>query len=714
MSKLRLIFYLVLILLINSIQATNVKALIYSIDDNIYIPLLYSFNKYAEDNNLNVTLTFTSLTNHNTTSYVNNYGLVIDSLLQKKTNKYDLFFYYSAHSKKYGPYLENLDELLPREHIQMFDPEILSTSCIYDNKTVGLPFAVYITTLYSNNDLLTKYNMPIPKTWDELLQTGKLIYNNELNENNDDTDLIPYNGLFNDGDYGILSIYEMINSYRDSNSSPYPETKSDATIEALKMMKSLKEELDPKFYFQMKEKYTIERTNTGEAIFLKFWYKKHNPVFNTTAIPGGKPGVSGSIMSAYNMGINRFSTSDKKKAAAEVIKYMTSKKIQREYMIAQHVFSGIESLYQEKEVCDIVNCEIIKQAKPFSTMHFTTNHYDMDHYMEKYRNYIYEYLYGNHSIDEVLDSIIEMTKHTTFTIKGSNTIYGLGILIVFIIFSIIIPLSAIFLFMDDFRYQFRILSNTIWIISLIGCFILLCSVLTMFGDVTVLKCKLRTITITFGLTISLLPILYILIVNFPEDNEITYWINNNKYNFFIIVILISTILNIILLFAPFGITQVTMTDGRTFEKCLIYESFGKITFHLTLFLEVFMILYVLLLIFNDWNVREIYYETRLFLATMMIDILNIFLYNVFCNINIINNVLYSTIISVILLMFSISNYLFIYGIRILIGLIRKKPRYIEKGKIIKKHNSINKNNYDDHNNSSIRSSCTITKSNSDF
>jgi len=45
--------------------------------------------------------------------------------------------------------------------------------------------------LYSNEDLLIKYNKPIPKTWDELIKTCKYIIDKE-----NDPELICCNGLF--------------------------------------------------------------------------------------------------------------------------------------------------------------------------------------------------------------------------------------------------------------------------------------------------------------------------------------------------------------------------------------------------------------------------------------------------------------------------------------------------------------------------------------
>jgi len=59
---------------------------------------------------------------------------------------------------------------------------------------------VGFSALYSNKILLEKYDKPIPKTWDELIETAKYIMEQE-----NDPQLIAYNGLF-DGKYLIFNI----------------------------------------------------------------------------------------------------------------------------------------------------------------------------------------------------------------------------------------------------------------------------------------------------------------------------------------------------------------------------------------------------------------------------------------------------------------------------------------------------------------------------
>jgi len=59
--------------------------------------------------------------------------------------------------------------------------------------------------LFSNQILLDKYKKQAPKTWDELLNTSKYIYDEEKKKNNT---IIRYNGLF-DGNKNNLIFFLM-------------------------------------------------------------------------------------------------------------------------------------------------------------------------------------------------------------------------------------------------------------------------------------------------------------------------------------------------------------------------------------------------------------------------------------------------------------------------------------------------------------------------
>jgi len=90
---------------------------------------------------------------------------MIDNLLQKKTKKYDIFFYYGTYTKRYGKYFINLEDWLPKEHIDMYDPQIISKSCLYNNKVVGLvKYNIVLIIFFSKRIIYVKkftYNKKI-------------------------------------------------------------------------------------------------------------------------------------------------------------------------------------------------------------------------------------------------------------------------------------------------------------------------------------------------------------------------------------------------------------------------------------------------------------------------------------------------------------------------------------------------------------------------
>eukprot|EP00833_Pecoramyces_ruminatium_P004175 jgi/Orpsp1_1/1178207/evm.model.c7180000064420.1 len=133
------------------------------------------------------------MTNLNFTVTMGNSSEMIESLLKKRNNKYDIYFYDNMYAKRYCPYLLDLKKKLPRDHLMMYDEHIISEICGCQDKIVGLPAVIATNALFSNKVLLDKYHKEIPKTWEELIITGKEILEKEKALNN--TELIGYNGL---------------------------------------------------------------------------------------------------------------------------------------------------------------------------------------------------------------------------------------------------------------------------------------------------------------------------------------------------------------------------------------------------------------------------------------------------------------------------------------------------------------------------------------
>lgn len=143
------------------------------------------------------------------------------------------------YSPRYAPYFIDLGDWLPAEHMSHFSSGIATQSCKYKDKWVGLPITYEFNVLYCNTNLLKKHNKKIPKTWNELLEIGKYIRDNDENSN----ELLLYNGFFPYSEAIVYSTQEFIYSFRNEKNFPYPEYTSREAENALNKLMEIKEEL---------------------------------------------------------------------------------------------------------------------------------------------------------------------------------------------------------------------------------------------------------------------------------------------------------------------------------------------------------------------------------------------------------------------------------------------------------------------------------------
>ena len=104
---------------------------------HFYSSLVNGFNEYSKKNNLDITLDITILTPENTTSGVEDYSTYIDDLLKRKSQKYDIYFYYGSNSYRYSSNFENLYNYLSKEELDNYFEEILNSG-VYDGVLTGI------------------------------------------------------------------------------------------------------------------------------------------------------------------------------------------------------------------------------------------------------------------------------------------------------------------------------------------------------------------------------------------------------------------------------------------------------------------------------------------------------------------------------------------------------------------------------------------------
>jgi len=438
----------------------------------------------------------------------------------------------------------------------------------------------------------------------------------------------------------------------------------------------------------------------------------HLPTIKATALPGHTKGVSGSYVISTNLGVNNYIDEGRKKAAIEFMKFITLKETHKKYIINNHFFSGITELYNDEEVCNVIECDIIKNVYPFSFMDNDVNLFGNDDYQKKYREIIFKYLYDDEPLDDVLKKVEDISKVYSFSLKKDESDIGFIIFIIFLVLFSCTALSLIFLFIKKLEKKFRFLSKDLWIITILGSLILMSSVLTLYGDVTNENCHLRTALINVGFILSICPSLHKLITNFPKRNKISIWIENNKYIFILIIMILTMGLNGIFVISLYDLENLITSDEKNYIKCVMNNTIGGLVYYIIQIYDIFMLLISLFLIFLEWNLKETYLDVNFLATALFMDILSLILLNIVDNIKFKGYIIYNTLLAINILFFSITNHLFIYLIRIIPMIGKDNESFEDSKKFLGKVSNVNSKRFTFTNSSSNNTSSNNVESTS--
>ncbi|OUM63868.1 hypothetical protein PIROE2DRAFT_9538 [Piromyces sp. E2] len=96
------------------------------------------FNDYSRIHQLNITLNLIIYLPNNSSADVDNFIDMVESTLKRTPEKYDLIFYDNSYTSRYGEYLLDLRHRISTDHLALFHPDLLSETCTYHDKIVGI------------------------------------------------------------------------------------------------------------------------------------------------------------------------------------------------------------------------------------------------------------------------------------------------------------------------------------------------------------------------------------------------------------------------------------------------------------------------------------------------------------------------------------------------------------------------------------------------
>ena len=407
-------------------------------------------------------------------------------------------------------------------------------------------------------------------------------------------------------------------------------------------------------------------------MFIKYWNLGYSPNYNISPLPGIKEGISGTVVGGFNLGINKYIKEEKQKAAVTAFKHITSKEIQKKIVVMDyHYFSAIPSLYDDMEVCEVVDCGFFKSIQPIVRPISAIADYNT--YSEHFRKYIYDYLYGNNiSASEALKKINDITRFYEITIKTDDSVVGLILFIIPLIFITIMVVSLFLLRYFKLRKYFNFLPVDFWILTIIGNIMTICIGYFGYGELSPLKCQFKLLFFSLGFSFNFVPILYKLVVDFPIINKKSLWVEKHRYLFFFFFIFIDIVFNSI----SIGLSSYRVDNIES----LIYPSFKvcKVNYNMNSFIvgvihayKVLLILVMGLLVFLEWNLLIMAYDVRLISTILITDTFYIIFFITFYYIEFKEYLVYYAMNQCFYIIFSLSNYMLLYGTRVILIVLQK-------------------------------------------
>ncbi|ORX79943.1 hypothetical protein BCR32DRAFT_269169 [Anaeromyces robustus] len=234
-------------------------------------------------------------------------------------------------------------------------------------------------------------------------------------------------------------------------------------------------------------------------------------------------------------------------------------------------------------------------------------------------------------------------------------------------------ISLIFLFLENFNPFFEFLSIDDWIYTVMGSIIIISICFTKYGKFKQWNCFIKPILLNYGFTFNFLPVLQKLITNFPVQNKVSDFVQNHKYCFYLAFMTICTTLSIILSFSPFNIEiRYVEGEGQNFEVCRMKGFITHFVVYLIILVVFIMMVTILFLVFVEWNIEKTLFEVRVILSAIYANLLLLIIYFILFFTSINSFTSYYLMQGSILVISSLTNYILLYGYRLIMAFFKKQ------------------------------------------
>lgn len=238
-------------------------------------------------------------------------------------------------------------------------PSIVANNTVA-GKLVAMPWYSDAGLLYYRKDLLEKYHLKTPVTWEELSASAKKIQDAERAAGNDKMWGFVWQGRASEG--LTCDALEWVTSYKGGSiidSKGRITANNPGAIKALDTAASWVGTITPKAVLNYGEEEARGVFQAGNAVYMRNWpyawgllKQDSSPVKGKVGVmPLPKGGVSGqnaATLGGWQLSVSRYSKDPK--LAADLVNYLTSAEVQKMRAIRGSYNPTIPALYQDKDV----------------------------------------------------------------------------------------------------------------------------------------------------------------------------------------------------------------------------------------------------------------------------------------------------------------------------------------------------------------------------
>lgn len=233
----------------------------------------------------------------------------------------------------------------------------------FEGRLVGIPWFTDAGLLYFRTDLLEKYDLEAPQTWDELTAAAQTIQDGERAEGNEDFWGFVWQGNAYEGlTCDALEWQASSGGGVIINPEGVIEVNNEATIAAFERAASWVGTISPEGVTTFDEEGARGVWQAGNAAFMRNWPYAWSlgqaedsviaGLFDVSPLPGAEAGMSAATLGGWQLMVSRYS--ENPDAAAAVALFLASAEEQKIRAIEGSYNPTIQSVYEDEELLEAV------------------------------------------------------------------------------------------------------------------------------------------------------------------------------------------------------------------------------------------------------------------------------------------------------------------------------------------------------------------------